>query len=64
MIRFEIIASALDEWDLLEKVKDIYEDPHLDLYMGYVVDTKTGEVFPGTLRLNKGKYELFKVVAD
>lgn len=64
MIRFEVIASALTEWDLLEKVKDVYENPHLNLYMGYVVDMETGEVFPGNLRLNKGKYEVFKVVAD
>ena len=54
MIRFEVIASALTEW----------ENPHLNLYMGYVVDMETGEVFPGNLRLNKGKYEVFKVVAD
>ena len=64
MIRFEVIASALNEWDLLEKLKDVYENPHLNLYMGYVVDMETGEVFPGNLRLNKGKYEVFKVVAD
>lgn len=64
MIRFEVIASALTEWDLLEKLKDVYENPHLNLYMGYVVDMETGEVFPGNLRLNKGKYEVFKVVAD
>lgn len=64
MIRFEVIASALTEWDLLEKLKDVYENPHLNLYMGYVVDMETGEIFPGNLRLNKGKYEVFKVVAD
>lgn len=40
------------------------EKGNLKLYMGYVVDMETGEVFPGNLRLNKGKYEVFKVVAD
>ena len=61
---YYFIEKHKDRKQALNVLKDIYENPHLNLYMGYVVDMETGEVFPGNLRLNKGKYEVFKVVAD
>ena len=63
MLKVKVLAHSLYEFDLLNKIKDMYEESELELYMGYVVNTETGEVLPGRVRLHDGEYELFKLVS-
>lgn len=63
MIKIQILAHSLYIFDLLNQIKDIYEESELEIYMGHIVNTETGEVLPGQVRLHDGEYELFKLVS-